>query len=160
MDWWTINLLTMVYLLPDGCLEIVTAMVYDTPASCVRTLFIRGMIHWHNALWLGTQGTSPFVHVSRCRSEWSSKGLERKRSRVLDCLCAWAAWVWNHGSPSLFPSSFLSFSFLFYFSLYFFKQARADTFLKQGYSFGCLELCSEMLSDFPHTWIFVWKSSV
>ena len=73
-------------------------------------------------------------------SEWSSKGLERKRSRVLHCLCAWAAWVWSHGSPSLFPSSFLSFSFLFYFSLYFFKQARADTFLKQGYSFGWLEL--------------------
>jgi hypothetical protein len=32
--------------------------------------------------------------------------------------------------------------------------------LKQGYSFGCLELCSEALSDFPHTWTFVWKSSV
>ena len=43
------------------------------------------------------------------------------------------------GSLPLLPSSFL-FIFL---SLYFsssFKQARTDTFLKQGYSFGWLEL--------------------
>ena len=117
MDWWTINLLTIVYLPPDGCLEIVGAMVCDTLASCVRTLFIRGMIHWHNALWLGTQGTSPFVHVSRCRSEWSSRGLERKRCSILDCLCAWAAWVC--GAMAL-PHSFLLPFSLFLFSLFLF----------------------------------------
>ena len=64
------------------------------------------------------------------------------------------------GSLPLFPSSLLSFIFslfIFFFFLYFlffyisllffffftslfFKQARADTFLKQGYSFGWLEL--------------------
>ena len=48
-------------LTPEGCLEIVGAMVCDTLASYVRTLFIRGMIRWHNALWLGKQGTPPFV---------------------------------------------------------------------------------------------------
>ena len=77
---------------------------------------------------------------------------------------AWAAWVcgaktgWSfmwrlsalsHSfllpySPSFSLSLFFSF-FLFYISpffspLFFFKQARADTFLKQGYSFGWLEL--------------------
>ena len=73
-------------------------------------------------------------------------------------LCAWAAWVCGAMALSLFPSSFLSFFPLSFF--YFFEQARSDTFLKQGYSFGCLELCSETLNDFPHTWTFVWKSSV
>ena len=116
-DWWTIPLLTRVYSPPNGCLKIVAAMVCDTLASCVRTLFIRGMIRWHNALWLGTQGTSPFVHVSKCWSEWSSKGLERKRSRVLDCLCAWAAWVC--GAMAL-PHSFLLPFSLFLFSLFIF----------------------------------------
>ena len=115
MDWWTIPLLTIVYLLLDGCLEIVAAMVCDTPALCVRTLFIRGMICWHNALWLRAQGTSPFVHVSKCQSQWSSKGLERKRSSVLDCLCAWAVWVC--GAMAL-PHSFLLPFSLFFFSLF------------------------------------------
>jgi len=136
-------------------------MVCDTLASCVRTLFNRGMIRWHNALWLGMQGTSPFVNVSKCWSEWSSKGLERKRSRVLDCLCAWAAWVC--GAMAL-PHSFLLPFSLFLFSLFlfflfcylspfflsfplfsplfFFELARPDTFLKQGYSFGWLELAA------------------
>jgi len=114
---WTKPLLTRVYIPPNGCPKIVGAMVCDTLASCVRTLFIRGMIRWHNALWLGTQGTSPFVHVSKCRSEWSSKGLERKRSRVLDCLCAWAAWVC--GAMAL-PHSFLLPFSLFLFSLFLF----------------------------------------
>ena len=70
--------------------------------------------------------------------------------------CAWATWVcgartgrsfmWRFWlSPTL--SFFLSlFIFLFFYispffsPLFFFKQARADTFLKQGYSFGWLEL--------------------
>jgi len=83
--------------------------------------------------------------------------------------------VWSHGSPSLFPSSFLSFSFLslyfflflslslsFFisFPLFFFEQARSNAFLKQRYSFGCLELCNEALTDFLHTLTFVCKSSV
>ena len=118
MDWWTIPLLTIVYLLPDGCLEIVAAMACDTPALCVRTLFIRGMICWHNALWLRAQGTSPFVHVSRCRSEWSSRGLERKRYSILDCLCAWAAWVC--GAIALPHSFLLPFSLFFFLSFFFF----------------------------------------
>ena len=117
MDWWTIPLLTIVYLLLDGCLKIVAAMVCDTLASCVWTLFIRGMICWHNALWLRAQGTSPFVHVSKCQSQWSSKGLERKRSSVLDCLCAWAVWVC--GAMAL-PHSFLLPFSLFLFSLFLF----------------------------------------
>ena len=51
-----------------------------------------------------------------------------------------------------FSSFFLSFSLFSFFSslfFFFFEQARSDTFLKQGYSFGCLELCSKTLSDFP-----------
>ena len=70
--------------------------------------------------------------------------------------CAWATWVcgartgrsfmWRFWlSPTL--SFFLSlFIFLFFYispffsPLFFFKQARADTFLKEGYSFGWLEL--------------------
>ena len=34
----------------DGFLGIVVMMACDTLAFCVRTLFIRGMIRWHNAL--------------------------------------------------------------------------------------------------------------
>ena len=81
----------------------------------------------------------------------------------VSCLCVWSQdqmefCVKVAGSLPLFPSSFLSFFFslfIFFFSLfiflylspfflffhlYFFKQAKADTFLKQGYSFGWLEL--------------------
>jgi hypothetical protein len=45
-----------------------------------------GMIRWRNALGLEVKNTSPFVHASKCQSEWSSKGLERKRSIPL-ALC-------------------------------------------------------------------------
>jgi hypothetical protein len=44
------------------------------------------MICWCNALGLDAQSTSPFVHASKCQSEWSSKGLERKRSIPLACM--------------------------------------------------------------------------
>ena len=151
-------------------------MVYDTLASCVRTLFIRGMIRWHNALWLGTQGTSPFVNVRKCRSEWSSKSLERKRSRVLDCLCAWVAWVCGVVALSLFPSFFLS--FFIYLSPYYFFLSLFFIYISPYYIFSLffsklgltpswnkdtpwrVGTCSETLSDFPHTWTFVWRSSV
>ena len=94
-------------------------------------------------------------------SEWSSKGLERKRSRVLHCLCAWAAWVcWAMALPhsfllpfSLFFFSLFLFVFFFYlspfFSFFFFEQARSDTFLKQGYSFGWLELAARRSTISP-----------
>jgi hypothetical protein len=45
-----------------------------------------GVIRWHNALGLEAQNTSPFIHASKCQLEWSSKGLERKRSIPL-ALC-------------------------------------------------------------------------
>ena len=85
---------------------------------------------------------------------------------LLECVEPWLSLTLSF-FLSLF-SSFLSFflssffiSLPFFLSFFlFFEQARSDTFLKQGYSFGCLELCSETLSDFPHTWTFVWKSSV
>jgi hypothetical protein len=38
------------------------------------------MIRWHNALGFEAQNTSPFMHASKCQLEWSSRGLERKRS--------------------------------------------------------------------------------
>ena len=88
----------------------------------------------------------------------------KEAKHFLDSMRAWAAWVcgartgwsfmWRLSTLShsfLLPFS-LSFSlslfFLFFYFLYlslfftslFFKQARADTFLKQGYSFGWLEL--------------------
>jgi len=92
----------------------------------------------------------------------------RKEARLfLDCMRAWAAWVcgartgWSfmwrlsalsHSFLLPFSLSFslsLFFSILFFLFFYisllfftslFFKQARADTLLKQGYSFGWLEL--------------------
>ena len=118
---------------------------------------------------IGAQGTSPFVQVSKCRSECSSKGLERKRSSLL-IVCVHelleSVEPWLSLSLSLFPSSFLSFfSFynfflffisllifsLFFFSLFsfFFKQAKANTFLKQGYSFGWLKLAARCLAISP-----------
>ena len=101
------------------------------------------------------------------RVEWGSKGLERKRSiflivcmrELLECVEPGPDGVLCEGcrlSPTL--SFFLSlfrflclyfflFSFFYFFislsffsPLFFFKQARADTLLKQGYSFGWLEL--------------------
>jgi len=102
--------------------------------------------------------------LRRWRVEWGSKGLERKRSiflivcvhELLECVEPGPDGVLCEGCGSLplFPSSFLSFVFslfiFFYFFIFlylslfftslFFKQARADTFLKQGYSFGWLEL--------------------
>ena len=90
---------------------------------------------------------------------------EKEVKHFLDCMSAWAAWVcgarsgWSYMCrlPALSHSFLLPFSlFIFLFSLFFifyisvfflffhlsfcFKQARADTFLKQGYSFGWLEL--------------------
>jgi hypothetical protein len=64
-----------------------------THALRVGTMFLGGMICWHNAVGLETQSTSPFVHVSKCQSEWSSKSLERKRSIPLVCMRARAARV-------------------------------------------------------------------
>ena len=92
----------------------------------------------------------------------------KEAKHFLDCMRAWAAWVcgaktgWSFlwRLPALSHSfllpfslsvslslyffffSLLFFSFYFFISLssLFFKQARADTFLKQGYSFGWLEL--------------------
>jgi hypothetical protein len=33
-------------------------------ALCVGTMFLEGMIRWHNAVGLETKNTSPFVHAS------------------------------------------------------------------------------------------------
>jgi len=107
--------------------------------------------------------------LRRWRVEWGSKGLERKRSiflivcvrELLECVEPRPDGVLCEGcrlSPTLsffltlfhflslyfflfsfFIFLYLSPFFLFFTSL-FFKQARADTFLKQGYSFGWLEL--------------------
>ena len=97
--------------------------------------------------------------LSGAAKAWKRRGAASWLFVCMSCLS-----VWSHGSLShtLFPSSFLSFfslslfSFynfflffisllifsLFFFSLFsfFFKQAKANTFLKQGYSFGWLEL--------------------
>ena len=107
--------------------------------------------------------------LRRWRVEWSSKGLEKEVKHFLDCMHAWAAcvcgarteWSFVWRLPTLshsflppfslfFSLYFFLFSFFFFlylslfyifFSpLFFFKQAKADTFLKQGYSFGWLEL--------------------
>ena len=103
-----------------------------------------------------------FVLVSMCQSEWSSKRLERKRSRLL-IICVH---VWSHGSLSLslFPSSFLFFLIYFFslcylyflyislsfFPLFFLSKPgltpswNKDTPLVAG-------TCSKTLSDFHHT---------
>jgi hypothetical protein len=103
--------------------------------------------------------------LRRWHVEWGSKGLERKRSiflivcvrELLECVEPGPDGVLCEGcqlSPthSFFLSLFLFLSLyffhyfffslfsLFFSPLFFFKQARADTFLKQGYSFGWLEL--------------------
>ena len=103
----------------DGYLGVAAAMICGTLASCVGTMFIGGLICWHNALCLGTQGASPFVHVRKCRSKWSNKGLERKRSSLLivcvhgllECVEPWL---------SLTLSFFLALSLFLIFLLFFF----------------------------------------
>ena len=55
--------------------------------------------------------------------------------------CAWAAWVCGDRTGwSFMWRLWLSPTLSFFLSLFFFKQARADTFLKEGYSFGWLKL--------------------
>ena len=54
--------------------------------TCLGTVGLGGMIHWHNALRLEVQSMSPFMHAHKCQSEWSSNGLERKWSIPL-ALC-------------------------------------------------------------------------
>jgi hypothetical protein len=66
-----------------------------THAPCVVTMFLGGMVCWHNVLGLETQNTSPLVHVSKCPSEWIRKGLERKgclyecRSCLSEAIQSW-----------------------------------------------------------------------
>jgi hypothetical protein len=59
-------------------------------------LYTRLVCRNHGSWWrdlspqcfrIGAQSTSSFVHASKCQSEWSSEGLERKRSIPL-ALCA------------------------------------------------------------------------
>ena len=99
----------------------------------------------------------------RWRVERGSKSLERKWSifwlyACVSCLSVWSqdqmefyvkVAALSHSfflpfSLSFFLSLFFFFFYFLYLSLFFtslfFKQARADTFLKQGYSFGWLEL--------------------
>ena len=38
------------------------------------------MLHWHDDAGLVTQGAFPCMHVSKCWTGWSNRGLERKRS--------------------------------------------------------------------------------
>ena len=67
-------------------------------------------------------------------SIWVEQQRLGKEDEQPNDLCGWAAWVCGAMALSLFPSFFLSFF------CFFFKQARAYTFLKQGYSFVWLEL--------------------
>ena len=95
----------------------------------------------------------------RWRVEWGSKGLERKRSillivcvyELLECVEPWLSLTLSFFLCLFFFSlSFFFFlfcylspfflSFPLFSPLFFFELARPDTFLKQGYSFGWLEL--------------------
>ena len=38
------------------------------------------MLHWHDDAGLVMQGAFPCMHVSKCWTGWSNRGLERKRS--------------------------------------------------------------------------------
>ena len=135
-DWWILPLLTRVYLLSAYTMD-----VWELLRRWRVERGSKGLERKWSIFWL-------YACVS-CLSVWSQDQME--------------FYVKVAGSLPLFPSSFLSFFFslfilfiflfslfLFYFFLYlslpffchhsFFKQAKADTFLKQGYSFGWLEL--------------------
>jgi hypothetical protein len=75
----------------EECTLTTPTQASGTHTSCVRTMFLGGMIRWHNAVGLEMQSTSLFVHASKCQSKWSSKSLERKRSIPLACMHTGAA---------------------------------------------------------------------
>ena len=98
-------------------------MACDTPASCVGTMLLGGLINLSGVAkaWKGRGAASWFV-----------------------CVCYLS--VWSHGSLTLsfFFSLFFSLFFIYlshYYFFSFFEQARLDT-LKKGYSFGWLELAA------------------
>ena len=130
-DWWTLPLLTWVYLPPAGRMDFLE------------------LLQWWRVILLPRAWEQ---YSLEAWSIWVEQQMLGKEDEQPNDLCGWATWVCGAMALSLFPSSFLSllFSpFVFFFSFLFlrslslslsFKQDRADTFLKQGYSFGWLEL--------------------
>ena len=114
----------------------------------------------------------------------------KEAKHFIDCMHVWAAWVcgartewsfvWRLPAPShslLLPFSlsfslslFFYFLFLFFFiSLSFFSFFFTSIFFQASQGWHLLETrilfwmagtCSVTQCDFPHTWTFVWKSSV
>ena len=114
-------------------------------------------------------------YISLCACEqvpiWvEQQRLGKEEEQPLDCLCAWAAWVCGAMALSHTLSFFLTlslFSFIFfllsffnlspYFSLSFLSKVRLTPSWNKDTPLDGWNLT---LSDFPHTWTFVWKSSV
>ena len=170
MDWWTLPLLTRIYLPPAYRMDISELLrrwyvvllprVWDPCSleawSVGTMLYDWGCkVHLPLCMWAS-------AYLSGAAKAWKGRGAASWLFVCMSCLS-----VWSHDSLSLFPSSFLFlfflspcfFSFLFFFSflsffisllfsLFFFKQARADIFLKQGYSFGWLELAARRSAIF------------
>ena len=106
--------------------------------------------------WKGSEAFSWLYACVSCLSVWSQDRMEFY-VKVAGCL-------------PLFPSSFLSFVFslfiflffisLPFFHLSFFQASQGWHLLKTRILLWMAGTWSVTLCDFPHTWIFVWKSSV
>ena len=161
MDWWTIPLLKKVYLPPDGCLEIVAAMACDTPVSWMGTILLGGLIDLSGAAnaWKRREAASWFVCVC-CLSVWSRGSLTLSFffslfffSYISPLIILFSLFVFHISLSLLLFFIFFIYLSPYYFFLFFFEQARFDTFLKQGYSFGWLELAARRSVIFPTLWL-------
>ena len=115
-------------------------MACDTPASCVGTMLLGGLINLSGAAkaWKGRGVASWFVCVC-CLSVWSHGSLT-----LSSFFSHFFFYFFPHISLSLlfFLSLFFIYLSPYYYFFSFFEQARPDTFLKHGYSFGWLELAA------------------
>jgi len=113
----------------------------------------------------------------------------KEAKHFLDCMHAWAAWVcgartgwsfmWRLSALShsfllpfsllfslslfffsLFLFFYISLLFFFFFYLSFFQASQGWHLLETRILLWMAGTCSVTLCDFPHTWTFVWKSSV
>ena len=130
-------------------------------------------VHWRQDLLAQCFMIEDARYVSLCACELVPIWVEQQKfgkeeEQPLDCLCAWAAWECGAMALSLSHSFLLPFSLFFLFIIFFsflslslfflssfflsslfFKQAKANTFLKQGYSFGWLKLAARRSAISP-----------